>query len=316
MDIGRIIADLLYQYDTVVLPSLGGLTLTEEGVRANTTKNSLQPPRKTVSFNPNLQMNDGLLIHQLRQRYQVPQETAESLAHTFINDIKETLQKGEKFILTDVGSFYANGEQIQFAPANTNYDVQSYGLPEVETPVITRAEGKIAFERLAEKPSKEPLTSTVARSFSMGWMVAAASVLVVALLLYTFRDDLFQEKTTLRDDLEDRTPINQRPSNEGTASETALVQPLDEDELTERDEPTPLPNQKVKRIVVGAFSERKNAEKLAKRIQLAGYTPFSETRNNKRYVGIAYSYTRESEFERTLSAIKKEFSSSAWVLEE
>lgn len=316
MDIGKVIADLLYKYDTIVLPGFGGLTLTSEGVRTDAVKSSLQPPKKAVSFNPNLQINDGLLINQLRQCYQLPPETAEALTHKLINDLKETLQRGEKYTLTDIGSFYANGEQIQFAPADTNFDVRSYGLPEVEAPTITRIDEKIAFERVAEKTVKQARTSAVAKSFSMGWMVAAASVVVVALLLYTFRDNLFQEQATLRDDIGDRTPVNQRPGNEGTASETALVQPLDEDEPTIIDEPTPSPNQQVKKVVVGAFSERKNAEKLAKQIQLAGYTPFSEMRNNKRYVGVSYSYNRPSEFERAFADIKRKFSKSAWVLED
>jgi nucleoid DNA-binding protein len=314
MNIGRIIAELLFEYDTVVLPGLGGFSLQQHSVHLDQIRGIIHPASKQVSFNPNLRIDDGLLIGRLKQDYQIPHTTAEALVDNFITDLKAKIATGERVNLDSIGSFYANGESIHFSPSNVNYDIEAYGLSEVPAATILSDTATPSFEPTTSATTVA--TSTISNEErSFGWVVGLAAAALVAVLLYSFSDQLGLSKNSLKEDLDTRSNVNQSPSDPTTvAVDQATADDLDAED-SEIETPTPVPGQQVKRVVVGAFGERANAEKVARKIQLAGYTPFSETRNGKRYVGITYNYSEQSEFDEAFATIKKKFGNSAWILD-
>ncbi|MEM1326569.1 MAG: SPOR domain-containing protein [Bacteroidota bacterium] len=313
MNIGKIIAELLFEYDTVVLPGLGGFSLQQHPVLLDQTRGIVRPASKQVSFNPNLRIDDGLLVGRLKQDFQIPHSTATTLVENYINDIREKIIAGESVTLEGVGSFYANGESIHFSPVNINYNTDSYGLSEVEAKAIRQEDAAPVFESFAvAAPVAEATTSTKEKSLS--WLVGLAAAALVAVLILSFGDQLNLSKRSLKDDIDKRPSVNTSPSDPAAiAIDQDTADDLDASD-SDIESPTPVPGKQVKKVVVGAFGERANAEKVARKIQRAGYTPFSEMRNNKRYVGIAYAYNKESEFQEAFADIKKKFGNGAWVL--
>jgi len=319
MDIGKIIAQLLYDHEAVTIPGFGGLTLRPQAAEADQLAGIIRPPSKIVSFNPNLKLNDGLLLARIQDIYNHSSEESEQVLQSFIEQLNTRLKNGETVKIEGIGQFFQSGEEVQFSTAAINYDKSTYGLPEVKSTVIAIPKGeKLTFD----SPEKEevtaiPETETADRSKSLRWVIPLIAVLTLATLIFMFKDEIFGTQNSAKENIEDSTRVNESPI-------AALEEPQDTvvEEYTDKgggqidvEAATPPPNQQIKKIVVGAFKDQANATKLARKIQLKGYIPFSENRNGKRYVGITYAYESNSDFRRALANIKKQFNKDAWVME-
>lgn len=319
MDIGKIIAQLLYDHEAVTIPGFGGLTLRSQAAEADQLAGVIRPPSKIVNFNPNLRLNDGLLIARIQDIYNHSFEEAEKVLQGFIEQLDTRLKNGETIKIEGIGQFFQSGEDIQFSTAAINYDKSTYGLPEVKSTVIAipKSEG-LSFD----SPEKEETvaiaeTETADRSPLLRWAIPLIALLTLAALIFMFKDEIFGNQNSTKEKIEEQTRLNESPI-------AALEEPADTvvEEYTDKggsqidiEAATPPSNQQIKKIVVGAFKDQVNATKLARKIQLKGYIPFSENRNGKRYVGITYAYESSSDFQRALANIKKEFNKDAWVME-
>ena len=63
MTLANHINDLLYRYECVIVPGFGGFITNEISASVNHYTHTFHPPMKQISFNSNLQNNDGLLAN-------------------------------------------------------------------------------------------------------------------------------------------------------------------------------------------------------------------------------------------------------------
>ena len=63
MNLATYIKDLLYRYDCVIVPDFGGFVTKRISAKINETTHQFFPPSKQLSFNRNLNNNDGLLAN-------------------------------------------------------------------------------------------------------------------------------------------------------------------------------------------------------------------------------------------------------------
>ena len=68
MKLEQYISELLYQYDCVVVPGLGGFVANYKSATIQPIQNTFSPPSKSISFNKNLNANDGLLANLIAQK--------------------------------------------------------------------------------------------------------------------------------------------------------------------------------------------------------------------------------------------------------
>ena len=59
MQLETYISDLLYRYECVSVPGFGAFLTQRVSAKINDTTNTFYPPKKTVSFNEQIQKNDG-----------------------------------------------------------------------------------------------------------------------------------------------------------------------------------------------------------------------------------------------------------------
>ncbi|MEL6719534.1 MAG: SPOR domain-containing protein [Bacteroidota bacterium] len=319
MDIGKIITQLLYNHEAVTIPGFGGLTLRNQPAEADQLAGTILPPSKIVNFNPNLRLNDGLLIARIQDIYDLSSEEADKVLLNFTEQLSTRLNKGETVKIEGVGQFFQSGEDIQFSTAAVNYDRSTYGLPKVNSPVIAiPKEEKLSFTTTVQEEAETTATAseTADRSPLLRWAIPLIAILTLAALIFMFKDDLFNKSNTSQESTEEQIRVNEAPI-------AVLEEPVDTiEEYTSKGEEqidveaaTPPPNQQIKKIVVGAFQDESNASKLARKIQLKGYIPFAENRNGKRYVGITYAYESDADFRSALATIKKQFNKDAWVMQ-
>ena len=85
MQLTTYIADLLYRYECVIIPGFGAFLTRYQSAHIDEISNTFHPPSKIVSFNKQLQANDGLFANYVASVEKFSYETAlrESL-HNYI----------------------------------------------------------------------------------------------------------------------------------------------------------------------------------------------------------------------------------------
>ena len=68
MKIAKYVGDLLYDYECVVIPGLGGFISEDSSVSINEVTHNFSPPFRNVHFNIHLRANDGLLVNHVAQQ--------------------------------------------------------------------------------------------------------------------------------------------------------------------------------------------------------------------------------------------------------
>ncbi len=150
MKLEQYISELLYQYDCVIVPGLGGFVANYKPATIQPIQHTFSPPSKSISFNKNLNNNDGLLANLIAQKENISFDVVIKRIEEYVLTIHRDLKLKKRVLLTDVGTLFLDAEnRTQFEPENTvNYLLGSYGLPVFQKQPIKRAtiEEKITKE--------------------------------------------------------------------------------------------------------------------------------------------------------------------------
>lgn len=177
MKLDTYITQLLYQYDCVIVPNLGGFVTNYKPASANSIKHSFYPPSKGISFNKNLSHNDGLLANFISRETDVSYEIVIKKLENEVNTILSRLKKYEKVSFEGIGILFIDQEnRLQFEPNNTvNYLLDSYGLSTFQ---------KFPINQNENKEKETPVITIQHSTKSKKWIAAAAVVLPLAFLTY------------------------------------------------------------------------------------------------------------------------------------
>ena len=76
MQLETYISDLLYRYECVTVPEFGAFLTQRVSAKILESNHSFYPPKKELSFNEQIQQNDGLLAHYIADVEKIPYEIA------------------------------------------------------------------------------------------------------------------------------------------------------------------------------------------------------------------------------------------------
>ncbi|MCF8344014.1 MAG: hypothetical protein K9H13_05190, partial [Bacteroidales bacterium] len=140
MRIAKYISDLLFEYECVVIPGLGGFISSEVPAGINTVQHTFSPPRKNIVFNSRLQTNDGLLINHIASSEDIGYAAAKVRVERFARKCHKALDDGKRIHFHKIGIIFQNTEGDIIFEADTayNYMADSYGLSTFISPAITR----------------------------------------------------------------------------------------------------------------------------------------------------------------------------------
>jgi cell division septation protein DedD len=172
MRLDPFISDLLFDHDCVILPDFGGLVANYRSAKLNSISHVIQPPSKSIGFNPSLKYNDGLLSNYISSALGITyKEAAEQLAQT-ISGYQQALVSEGRFTIDKIGVFYRDRlGQVQFIPEEQeNFLVSSFGLKPIQLKLVGGME-------TTERSNVIPINQATNRR----WKVAAA-ILLPALL--------------------------------------------------------------------------------------------------------------------------------------
>ena len=140
MKIAKYIGDLLYDYECVVIPGLGGFITNDSSVSINEVTHNFTPPFRNIHFNIHLRANDGLLVNHVAHREQISYKTAKSRVDNFAFQCHNALNEGKKINFKNIGSIYYDVDKnIGFTQdKKSNYNPDSFGLSSLVSPAIRR----------------------------------------------------------------------------------------------------------------------------------------------------------------------------------
>lgn len=273
MDITPFIRELLFGHDCVIVPGFGGFIGNYTPARVDKTTSTFYPPVKQISFNRNLNHNDGLLVGRISSSLNISYGDARTLVEEFVADTRKKLERGAKILFDNIGSFINNQEgNLQFEPdRSVNYHLDSYGLESFMFPPLERYDVR---KRITSHIGSVPLKHSATRKIIMrAAVIVPILALIVAVPLKTsfFKSKI--EASTLnplaREEFEDNNKAveNDVPAPVINIGETAEPEPPAEALSTE---PEPAYSYY---IITGSFREKENALIHASMLEEKGYSP-------------------------------------------
>jgi len=270
MDITAFIRELLFSHDCVIVPGFGGFIGNYTPARIDKTTSTFFPPVKLISFNRNLNHNDGLLVGRISGYSKVSYGDSRNIVDEFVAGLRKKLERGEKVVFDKIGSFVNNQEgNLQFEPdRNVNYHLDSYGLESFLFPPL---EGYDIRKRITKHIDRDAV-----RHPATGKIIRRAAIIVPLLALMVIvplKTDFLKAKveSTTLNPLANAEFENNRAAVENNVPEVQMI-------------PEVIPDQKPVSesvvvgegsyyIITGSFRLRKNAETQAGMLAKEGFTP-------------------------------------------
>jgi nucleoid DNA-binding protein len=117
VELAKHIETLLLENDCVIVPDFGGFIVHNVSARKDETELTFLPPYRALGFNPQLNLNDGLLIQSYMSAYDVNYPQAQLLVEQAVNELKDQLAQDTYVELQGVGRLSYNIEdQFVFSP--------------------------------------------------------------------------------------------------------------------------------------------------------------------------------------------------------
>lgn len=308
MQIEAYIQKLLYKYNCIVVPKFGAFLAHEKPAEINKETRTFNPPFKSISFNAQLNKNDGLLVTEIARDKKLTYEALLQEVEKVSELWKKKLALGETITLEGIGKIrYSQEQKILFQPENKiNYLTTSFGLHSF---TITPIQPEITKKQSKTTKVKIPLTppQKKQKTHPVKWLkyaATAALIISIATLSYHTYDNLKQ--------LQARQKAQQKVSQiiqKATFFDTAPLKlpPLN----LHIQKKQPLKHY----VIAGAFRIEKNARKKIQQLKNKGYNASYLGTNTYGLHQVAYAgFQNTKEARIFLRKIQTTESADAWLL--
>ncbi len=147
MNLAKEIAYLLYKHNCVIVPNFGAFLVNEKAAEFNPAAKYASPKQKVITFNSQIQSNDGLLANHLSISNAYSYEQGLATIQEFVTSLNSFLHEKRNSELAEIGTFYLTKEEkLIFVPYHSvNFAMESFGLPKLRLNTIQELE-------VADKP--------------------------------------------------------------------------------------------------------------------------------------------------------------------
>lgn len=163
IELERHIEILLLRHDCVIVPDFGGFMTHHVEARYDEHDKLFLPPLRTIGFNPQLKMNDSLLVQSYIEVYDISYPEALHRIEDEVNEIRQRLSNEGSYELNNIGTLFMNesGNYV-FEPCEAGiltphlYGLSSFEMPTLEEDLQATADMTPLKE---EKPTSEDILS-------------------------------------------------------------------------------------------------------------------------------------------------------------
>jgi hypothetical protein len=316
VDITAFIRELLFGHDCVIVPGFGGFIGNYSPAHLDKSSGTFYPPVKQISFNRNLNHNDGLLVGRISSSAKINYGDARGIVEEFVADIRKKLEKGEKIVFDNIGSFVNNNEgSLQFEPdRNANYHLDSFGLESFQCIPL---EGYDIRKRIIKHNLKDPVKQTSIRKIL--WRAAVIVPLLAVIVAVPLKTDLFKakvESTTLNPLVNAEFENNKKAVdldglNKPVVNEAGTLPETNPAEVSAEVKPA-VKAETSYYVITGSFKSEENAVSQVNMLKEEGFTPEIVTAPNGFYRVCAMTCADINTAETKRDSISKKFRDT-WI---
>jgi hypothetical protein len=306
LDTKAFIRELLFGHDCVIIPGFGGFIGNFSPARVDENSGTFYPPVKKISFNRNLNHNDGLLISRISQSTGVNYGDARRMVEEFVTELTLRLAKGERVVFDHIGSFVNNHENnVLFEPeANINYHTGSFGLESFQWFPVREYDVR---KRVIRHINKDPLRNRSIRKNL--WRAAVLIPVLVLLIAVPLKTDRFKarvEATSLN------PLVTAEFENNRKAIDEAVVIVPDSTVSAKPEAPPVMVEEQHYSIITGSFKSEGNALSHVKSLKADGFEPEIHQASNGFFRVTAMTCSNMETALSTRDSISRKFP-GAWI---
>ena len=184
IELERHIEILLLSNDCVIVPDLGGFMGHHVDACYDEQDGVFVPPIRTLGFNPQLRMNDSLLVQSYIEAYDISYPEALRRIEGEVAELRSHLENEGSYELNDIGVLRLNDEgKLEFEPCEAGIlTPELYGLGSIEMKPLAELRDEGQKAKVKEMPEEHAIT------IKMSWLrnaVAVAAAVIAFLMLGT-----------------------------------------------------------------------------------------------------------------------------------
>lgn len=323
IELERHIEILLLSNDCVIVPGLGGFMAHHIEARYDEADGTFLPPLRTLGFNPQLTMNDSLLVQSYIEAYDISYPEALQRIEAEVAEVRQHLEAKGEYEFNDIGVIKLNDEgKMEFMPCEAGIlTPQLYGLSTFEIkPLVIR---KPVAKTVRRVPEAKKAQETII--IKMSWLrnIAAVAAAIVAFLMISTP----VSNSDITPDVQQSAfiPLPQQHKTETQQQDDSLLVTEEGSLLDTNSQDTPSDDQPAIReetpaapsycIVLASQVAKRNAEIFIGQLQQKN---FNEARlMTGRMLRVVYgNYASESDAYNSLRTLRSQskFFEQAWVL--
>ena len=176
---------LLLENDCVIVPGLGGFIAHHQPAHYEEAEGMFIPPMRTVGFNPQLTMNDGLLAQAIMQTCHTDFPDAVRKIEEKVEELKETLYTEGAVEMTGIGILhYTMHQTYEFHPqpggllAPTLYALDSFSISPLSAEIVEAPIEQDIYEPVLPEQKKKEFR------LKPQWLGNAVAVAVAVVLFF------------------------------------------------------------------------------------------------------------------------------------
>ena len=349
ISLARHIELLLLEHDCVIVPGLGGFIANHADARYIEGEEHLfLPPYRTIGFNQQLQVNDGLLVQSYMTAYDTSYPSANLQMGKDLDKMMYELEMKGEYELENIGTLKKGlNQNISFFAPETGaltpslYGLYSYEMKSLQHIIkekdIQRTLQTAASMHIAQKEDAQGQTATNPRKdviihLNRRWLDFGISAAAAVLLFFCFSylamkgmdnssDTVVAAFPTIEKVIAQATPTTTKPvvkkteASKPTATRNVPIQVKPTQPEAEMTIPAKADKAKFT-IVLATYVSQENAERYIKTLAKDGFNQARYMKSGKVSRILYSNYADEAAAQQALMSLRKQSSefSEAWIL--
>ena len=185
IELAQHIEALLLENDCVIVPNFGGFVAHYAPATYVKEENLFLPPTRTIGFNPQLKLNDGVLVQSYMSAYDTSFADASRIVEKEVNEFIGLLHEEGKAHLDNIGEIQSNiYGNYEFVPYDYKITTPSlYGLDSFEIHELSALQQK---EKVLVPTYQEKEKKTFEISINRAYLRNAAAMIAAIVLFFAF----------------------------------------------------------------------------------------------------------------------------------
>lgn len=335
IELAQHIETLLIDNDCVIIPGFGGFVAHHSKARWIGEENLFLPPTRTIGFNPQLKLNDGLLVQSYMNVYDTDFSDASKRVEKAVEELVNTLHKESKIEIHGVGELSLTiHNTYEFRPNEDGVLTPDlYGLSSFEMQTLAHLRTATAAEAKPEKvlvpkekSHKNVYEIRINRSLLRNTVAVAAAILLFFFLstplenTYVAEDsyaqlissDLF---ATVKGQSVATASAHKKQSSQSNKNRNLKPKAVKVEKVCKPATAAQTNNAKTYCIIIASVGSTKDAQKMSESLKSKGFPEASVIEKDNRIRVCVASYSNQSEAYKQLKQIRQnETYKDAWLL--